>query len=120
MNEIVAILFLALNDFYFNFERVRQLDEQGHVTEEDIEEVYKFLHDRSFLMADLFTLLDSIMKKGLSELYCAKNDDPNHNSDSADSEISKKQKDLFNHKFNDEKSMKTGLILKEKVVIKKQ
>ena len=80
MNDLVAIIILCLYPYYFNY------DENGNKpTKEEIIEylkikdkkelyknsikVFKFFHDEAEIECDLFYIFDSLMKKGMKNLF---------------------------------------------------
>jgi hypothetical protein len=118
MNEILAILLLGIFPFYFKSEEEensKEIDFETDSASTLSSQLYFFLYDEKYLTADLFAIFDKLMKRGLKEIYSSQNDDPNINSDSPFTEIERKQKDLFDVKYNEDMSLKTEVILKEKV-----
>ena len=86
MNEILAVLFLAFYPYYHVSNckpKPTSQDIKGYLkdTEFNIEEIYKFFHDEEEIQSDLFFVFDSVMKKGLKNLFDQRqltNEDPNY------------------------------------------
>jgi hypothetical protein len=74
MNEILAIILLAIYPFYtstnkkeINFENIKKLQEESLSLYS--KEIFLFLHDEAQLPFDLYILFDLLMKNGLMDLY---------------------------------------------------
>ncbi len=79
MNEILAVILLAIFPFYHKEqtsnssldsfkEKINQLKTDGK-NESLANELYLFLYHETDLQADLYTLFNSIMQRGVLELY---------------------------------------------------
>ena len=104
MNEVMAILLIGLYPFYFHSNNRRSILENTNQIMQNSsllpEELYHYLHDEDELIADLYTLFDSIMKKGILDIYSEKND-----SIVKDIDMIHKKKELFEFKYQEEKSL---------------
>lgn len=80
MNEVLAVILLAIFPFYHKEkaqnisnidsfkEKINQLKTEGKL-DSLANELYLFLNNESELQADLYTLFNSIMQRGVLELY---------------------------------------------------
>ena len=110
MNDLLAILLLCLYPYYF------QIDSNEKISKEDIIKIfnlkeskdiykysikiYNYFHDENDLECDLFYLFDSLMNKGMKELFEPKIIQKN-DKDYYKYEIFK---NIYKDEFNDEKT----------------
>lgn len=87
MNEILAVILLAIFPFYHKEknsntnldsfkEKITQLKTEGK-TESLANELYLYLYNEVDLQADLYTLFNSIMQRGVLDLYRTNTEDSN-------------------------------------------
>lgn len=85
MNEILAVLLLALYPFYLKdtFTQDKEIVKEKillYQKDWDISslanELYFFLYQEKELQADLYTLFNAVMQRGILELYKTTIDDP--------------------------------------------
>ena len=73
MNEILAVLLFGLYPFYFkNNPKISQDNVINYLKTDRAKfskEIYLFFHDEEDLAADLFSLFDAVMNKGIKDLY---------------------------------------------------
>ena len=83
MNELIGVLFITLQQFYFPNNSVRYEDlinKQINCNPEDdefvlqiydkyISDLFLLLHDIDYLDADLFILFEELMERGIKEFY---------------------------------------------------
>jgi hypothetical protein len=73
MNEILAVILFAFYPFYTKSSPKVSADSALNYLKNDRENnakhIYSFFHDEEELSADLFYLFDSVMNKGIKELY---------------------------------------------------
>ena len=100
MNEILAVLLFAVYPFYFNesnskyscadIEKFYKTDKEKYLND-----IYSYFHNQDELQSDLYFLFDSIMSRGMKDLFdngsSKKNDAPSY-----------KKQDLFQSQWTDE------------------
>ena len=73
MNEILAVILFAFYPFYTKsttkISSELALNYLKNDRENNAKQIYSFFHDEEELAADLFYLFDSVMNKGIKELY---------------------------------------------------
>ena len=81
MNDLLAILILCLYPYYFSFEekekeKISKEEIINYINIKDAKErfkysikIYKYFHDESEIECDLFFAFDSLMKKGMKNLF---------------------------------------------------
>lgn len=108
MNEILAVLLFALYPFYFkleadviktykNFEsNLMNLKENNSKdTQENYKNIYNYIHNQDEIGADLYFLFNSIMSKGVKELFETGN--PNKKKEA----VSYKKYELFQQQWTE-------------------
>lgn len=99
MNEILAVLLFAVYPFYFtegNSKHSCEDVEKFYYTDKEkyCNEIYAYFHNQDELQCDLYFLFDSIMSRGIKDLF------DNGNSKRNDTPSYKKQ-DLFQPQWTD-------------------
>ena len=79
MNDLLAILLLCLYPYYYNLEEKEKITKEeiiNYINIKDAKErfkysnkIYKYFHDESEIECDLFFTFDSLMKKGMQNLF---------------------------------------------------
>ena len=79
MNDLLAILILCLYPYYFSFEENEKVSKEEIINYINIKEakerfkysikIYKYFHDEAEIECDLFFAFDSLMKKGMKNLF---------------------------------------------------
>ena len=79
MNDLLAILILCLYPYYFPFEENEKVSKEeiiNYINTKDAKErfkysikIYKYFHDEAEIECDLFFAFDSLMKKGMKNLF---------------------------------------------------
>lgn len=86
MNEILGVTVFAFYPFYFNYiNKLSYADLLEQVQKENlsentflIKEIYQYLNDSDHLEADIYTAFNSIMKRGISNIYYIPEDYSTH------------------------------------------
>jgi len=120
MNELVSMLYICLYPYYLP-------KKENHTKEEikeylkDIdshyEDIYLYFHDEDELQSDIFYLFESIMLKGIKDLYGkddVKKDDKNYNIYELFPDIIK---DLSNEERPIPLNLRSSLVIKEKLKV---
>ncbi len=99
MNEILAVILFGLYPFYFkNNPKISQENVLNYLKTDRVKfskEIYLFFHDEEDLAADLFSLFDAVMNKGIKDLY--------DNGTNKKTEVSSYKKyELFQQQWTDE------------------
>ena len=79
MNDLLAILFICFYPYYFSFEEKEQINKENIIKYINIKEpkqrykyssnIYYYFHDEDEIECDLFFAFDSLMKKGMKNLF---------------------------------------------------
>lgn len=132
MNEILAVLLFALYPFYFKLSADNQkkhkdfennllnLTNNNEELKENYKNIYNYIHDQEEIGADLYFLFDSIMSKGVKDLFDTGN--PNKKKDP----VSYKKYELFQQQWTEGEELlnevdqlplhrRCNLIIKEKL-----
>lgn len=133
MNEILAVLLFALYPFYFKLgvdtiknrksieENLLNLKENSSKeTKEEYKNIYNYIHDQDEIGADLYFLFNSIMSKGVKDLFETGN--PNKKKET----VSYKKYELFQQQWTEGEEVlsetdqlplhrRCNLIIKEKL-----
>ena len=122
MNELISMLFICLYPYYFSNKEKQKLS-KDEIKEylKDIdshyEDIYLFFHDEEEIQSDLFFLFESLMKKGIKDLYGKddiKKDDKNYT-------LYELFPDIIKDNSNEEKpihlNLRSSMITKEKLKI---
>jgi hypothetical protein len=92
MNELLAVLLLAFYPFYFKdckhgtaeeTKKKLKLHEDNKDSSAISKEVYHFLHSEEDIQADIYTLFNQIMGRGVLLMYSLENDDNRKNDNFA-------------------------------------
>ena len=110
MNDLLAILLLCLYPYYFPIDSNEKISKEDIIKIFNLKEskdiykysikIYNYFHDENDLECDLFYLFDSLMNKGMKELFDPKIIQKN-DKDYYKYEIFK---NMYKDEFNDEKT----------------
>jgi len=99
MNEIIGVLYIMLENYYYinksaNYDELIELKvdiEDFFEYDKYINNVYLYLHDIDYLCADLFSLFEELMNRGIKDLYDFSSVTPSETVKKIDNEINIKQ-----------------------------
>ena len=73
MNELVSMIYISLYPYYFSFKE-KNLDKNEikkylNDIDNNYEDIYLFLHNEDEIQSDIYYLFESLMSKGIKDLY---------------------------------------------------
>lgn len=120
MNELVSMLYICLYPYYLPKKEnhtKEEIKEYLKDIESHYEDIYLYFHDEDELQSDIFYLFESIMLKGIKDLYGkddVKKDDKNYNIYELFPDIIK---DLSNEERPIPLNLRSSLVIKEKLKV---